>query len=244
MMVGAVSEVVKAIGHAITRDLIYVVGGSVIVASFLYAFGRFSTEEMPMLLQLFLAGISYVLGYAAQETFGFLRITSTEHPPSPPRWAVFLFRRFTHKDWVTIDVKTYQLAEDAFFNRNQELGERVIERVNRIIMLKQVGATMGACGAVALVILVIHAVLTWAVFDICLSVGVLIATAVFISISWVKRLDESSVKVQLAGQLKTPASTRPNPEDEFAARPQPPVILQLIPSTFLARLSRCRGRRR
>lgn len=200
-----VSEVVKVIGHAITRDLIYVVGGSVIVASFLYAFDRFSTGEMPMLLQLFLVGVSYVLGYAAQELFGFLHITSTEHPPSPPRWAVCLHHRFTHGDWVNIGDKDYQMAEDVLFKQAAELGGRAIERINRIIMLKQIGATMGACGAVALVFLarrVFHTAFhTSCTFDICLSLGVLIATAVFIAISWVKRLEESRTKVQLAGHL-------------------------------------------
>jgi len=207
-------EFVKAFRHFITRDVIYVIGGSCIVVSFLYAFDRFHTADMPIAIQLFVAGVSYVLGYAAQEAFGLLRVTSTEHQPNPPSLVLWLFRRFTHKTWTPIDAATYESASATVAQRTSDIGDEALSRLDRIIVLKQVGTTMGACGAVSSVVVGMRALRSGDAFDVALSIGILAATVVLIAIAWVKRLDLSRVTVRLANLPKR--DVQPKPADANA----------------------------
>lgn len=201
-------ELVKIIGNAITRDLIYIIGGSVISASSLYSFGLLNIPgEMPIGLQLLSAGIFYVLGYAAQEAFCLTGLVRTEHTATPPAVALWFYHRFTSKDWEPISIERHAAATLAIDSEKVRLSERAKQKLNRIVMLKQVGTTMSACGTVALVFLVPHAFCTGMPIDIALVIGTLAATPAFMAIAWIKRLVESVTRVRFAEDAEREKST-------------------------------------
>lgn len=53
----------------IIRDLIYIIGGGMVIGSFLYRFDRLPGQDTPVAFYVFGAGIAYVVGNALQEFF-------------------------------------------------------------------------------------------------------------------------------------------------------------------------------
>jgi len=137
-------EFFKALRHFITRDLVYLVGGGSVVASFLYTFDRLPTPNDHVVVYLLIAGISYVVGYALQDGFSFLPGFTTTTPRTLNRYQRFLYERYTRTRWEEIPEATnFQQVENALRD------ERQTALLERIISLQQVGTTVGPCWLVS-----------------------------------------------------------------------------------------------
>lgn len=136
-------ELVKALRHFITRDLVFLVGGGIVVGSFVCAvnnFGLISTDHPTVFLLL--AGISYAIGYAIQDGSGLIGLVRI--PPSYRlRWIIKPFyKRIVGQDWNDVDEKTVNFGE-AERKIITDSDEGVA--LERIITLKQVGTAIGPC---------------------------------------------------------------------------------------------------
>ncbi len=76
-------ELIKALGRFVARDLVFIVGGSTVILSTVYSFGRLSAVDLSVPYYLLGAGFSYVLGYAIQGLFGLTPILTMA---DPARW--------------------------------------------------------------------------------------------------------------------------------------------------------------
>jgi len=146
------NELVKALKNFIVRDMVYIIGGTCVMLSFLNLFCKIDdvlSKETHIAIYLFLAGIAYATGYCVQDTASWMKIVTTANVKNPPKFIESLYKRFTGEDkW-----------ENANQNRSAELiiQETACQDVKvdreRIISLMQVGTTIGPCSILSALLL-------------------------------------------------------------------------------------------
>lgn len=96
-------EFPKDVREFIARDLVFLVGGSCVVGSFLYRFYKPPDQDTPIIYYLLAAGVAYVIGYALQDGFSVLRIVTTATVKKPGDLQKWLYKRFTGDDWDGVE---------------------------------------------------------------------------------------------------------------------------------------------
>jgi hypothetical protein len=179
-----VSELIAALRHFITRDLLYVVGGGAVILSFLHLFDRIpDTSTIPTAIYLLTAGFSYGIGYAIQDGLSLTGLITTSSVTEPGWFVRGLYERFTGHSWLLekgFDPESATVTVTAYAP-----DESMVE-LRRIISLKHIGTTLGSSGLVCTVLLAAKAVQTGDAFDITLDVAVLLLGAVLSVLGWVK----------------------------------------------------------
>jgi hypothetical protein len=102
-------ELPRNVREFIVRDLIYIVGGGMVLASFLYRFDRLPDKDTPLAFYLLGAGIAYVVGNALQDIVSIFRLVTTAPVLKlgrPWRW---IYRQFTNEDWK--DINTFDRVQ-------------------------------------------------------------------------------------------------------------------------------------
>lgn len=192
----------------ITRDIIYMIGGSCVIGSFLYASGDVYPGLVPKLmlalarkepipLVLLAAGIAYVVGYALQDfcsIWGFVTTLDVLEPhPVVQRIVGFLYRRFTGQDYKWRDLQAMARDRDGFERKKKRAMALYLSNEDnrfehqRTITLMQIGTTMGPC------CLTSSCVVFWKYFargkppfDLKLGLIVLAFGLIFIAAAWLK----------------------------------------------------------
>jgi len=101
-MVAAMGELPRNVREFIVRDLVYIVGGGMVIMSFLYRFDRLPDKDTPLACWLLVAGVAYVVGNAVQDIFSISRIVTTAPVVKLGKWGSRIYRRFTNEVWVDI----------------------------------------------------------------------------------------------------------------------------------------------
>lgn len=141
-------ELVKALQKFLMRDLTFIIGGSVVLLSFLGAFNRLPKETTPTTWYLFGAGLAYAVGYAVQESFVLLHVVRTKAGVAPGQFAQFMYHCFERQPVIkaTYSTADYEKAKKVFLTRAPERRQADHERTES---LKQVGNTIGPCLLIA-----------------------------------------------------------------------------------------------
>ena len=146
------NDLIKELRHFIVRDLVFMIGGGAVISSFLYVCPRFRPQPADhFVVFLFLAGLSYVVGYAVQDGTNLLGITRI----APPRQLFCLVRacyeRLTGIPWEDI-------GHEVDFGKAERCilpGTPDGIRLERIISLKQVGTTVGPCSLLSAITILV-----------------------------------------------------------------------------------------
>lgn len=107
------SKLVKSIRNFIVRDIIYIIGGALVILSFLYVWGKIDAskksinikivpESANIIFYIIGIGLAYAVGYCLQEIFSLLHIVKTSdyfRPWFPSRW---LYRCLIGERWEDI----------------------------------------------------------------------------------------------------------------------------------------------
>jgi hypothetical protein len=70
------NDLITLLKHFLYRDVAYLVGGSIVMISFLYLFDRFDIVELPVAYYLLFAGLAYFVGYAVKDGFSLTPLVS------------------------------------------------------------------------------------------------------------------------------------------------------------------------
>jgi len=97
------NEFIKAIGKFLSRDLMYVIGGTSFLLSAAFALG-FEFKAIESITQnnvitLLLLGIAYVSGYINQEALSLSPIITTNQIKNPNIFLKWLYKKFTNSDF-------------------------------------------------------------------------------------------------------------------------------------------------
>lgn len=165
------NELFRFVTLFITRDVIYIFGGSSIILSFLYLFDRLPlTNNVPTAHLIFAGGFAYSIGYAVQGIFGFTPLVNVRLIFKIGKFGNFLYKLFERRDWE--DVSQFNPFE-ARVVINESASERSFSYVERLIMLRHIGTTIGPCYIVSAIPLMVRAWRTTEPFDITLTSAVI-----------------------------------------------------------------------
>lgn len=137
-------ELVRGLSRFLYRDVLYMIGGTAVILSFLYLFDRVPSSTLPLAYYLFGGGIAYVVGYVAQEFFCLIGVCTTADYFQPYRPLRSLYHHFTREPWPMIERFN---TIDAWIKISRDrTGTELFER---ILFHKQVGTTMGPCAVLS-----------------------------------------------------------------------------------------------
>lgn len=168
-------ELVKALRYYVSRDLVFLVSGGAVVATFLYVFAPTSIgfDKWPTLGYALAAGIAYVIGYAIQDVFSVVRLVTTA-PGNPGCLMRCVYRCFTRECWRPVDVSKEGMkrlyVQQTKWERASAEGR--VPDYERVVMLMQIGTSGGPCAGICAVLLLSR---WWfqssGKFDLALGVG-------------------------------------------------------------------------
>lgn len=199
----AIRKLAESLSYFVTRDVLYVVGGSSVILSFLYLFDRLPGSDLPTVWYVLGAGIAYVIGYAIQDGLSLTPITTTQSVIHPNRVVKKLYEWFAGPPWKDIPDHDHELATILV---TEQAGERTIAELRRIISIKQIGTTMGSCWLVGGLALTARCVLKTSGYGIFLAVATIVFAALLLALGWVKGAQQAQRVYRLYDAL-TPESS-------------------------------------
>lgn len=175
------NELLKAFKHFITRDIIYIIGGSSVIISILYSFDKLPQSDLNLAYYLLAAGISYVIGYTLQDISCLFPGFTTKPRTKANELQKCLFNRFCRDDWDKLEK-----SKDDFFEIPEKItNERILADYDRVINLMMIGTVTCPCFFISSIFLFFRLICndnkTSSGFDLLLVVA-----AIFISIcQWI-----------------------------------------------------------
>ena len=146
------SAFVTALRDFIARDLMFLLGGSVVIASLLYAVSLLETVTSNLYVLILIGGIAYVLGWVIQDTFCIIGLVTVQPYLSPKRVYLVLYKRLLGDEWEKIDLKDEPIR-DRKVRVYEKASQRNLIEIERFIALKQVASTISPSSLIASIIL-------------------------------------------------------------------------------------------
>lgn len=182
------NEIVKALGNFLTRDFLYILGGTSVLVCVLYYFdklpNKFENYEL-----VYISSLGYVVGFLNQELFSLTHIITTAMPRTPNKLAKFFFKRFTYRKFDSSICDSLHLHKK-FNNINDKINKLKYDNFQRIITLKHIGTTMASNGLVCSIFLFVMYLETRSSFDLFLFLSSLFTSTVLILLAWIKTLQQ------------------------------------------------------
>jgi len=177
------SDLFKAFEKFLFRDMSFLLGGSVVVASGMYVFNGLPTGDVLAFEYFIGAGVAYAVGYSVQEVFTLLRIVRTKAGYSPNWLSSSLYHLFDRRRAVQVDPREYQEAKRWLY---EQAPQRFRDDHERTEALKQVGTTLGPCFFLSGVILLGKDVLLRLEYESAVSWGFVVLGLVLFLLGWLK----------------------------------------------------------
>ena len=227
----AVDVIVKAFGKFLSRDLMFIIGGSSLLLCVVLAFDttlaftdvvKFLKHEV---LCVWVIGVSYVIGYAAQECLSLIPFVTT-NDVEPIQFLQKLYGRYTGQNYESREHLDFRLARIRLLKLHPD---RVLSELERTISLKQIGSAVGSSwllGAIALAVAAYrsreHAPLSVPVFRATAVIMFLVSLSL-IAMSWMKNMQQKLLMCALLG---------PSDSDLFSNRTKHAFLCTLIGKSF------------
>ena len=143
------NELAKIFQKFLSRDLTYILGGSVLLLSIFCYFGKIEWLDKPTPYLLLGGAFGYVLGYVTQEVATLLGVVRTKAEVPAPRYVQCFYRRFERqsKKWGPSTRTDYKLAKQWLYD--DRTPQRLRDDHERTESLKQFGTTLGPCFTLA-----------------------------------------------------------------------------------------------
>lgn len=191
-------ELPKNVREFIVRDLIYIVGGGIVLTSFLYRFDRLPNRETPLAFYLLGAGMSYVVGSTIQDMFSIFRLVTTAHVDKMRQPFKWFYKLLTKEVWNDIEDFDPSKVRQAirFLKNNDQAFASSYERNISLLILR---ATMAPCTMIASLIIWSQWYMCRNQFDFCLALITLFLSVVLfvlarLSSAKVTRIDSNALK--------------------------------------------------
>lgn len=153
------NELAKVFKNFIYRDIVYIIGGSCVILSFLHLFDKtcIIRKDTHTAIYLFLAGLAYVIGYCVQDTASWMGIVTTSSYFKPGPIRIWFYEHFTREKWENVfpNIKDQKKEdrEKKIFQRLKETEFKIKKKHRaeheRIISLMLIGTTIGPSGLVS-----------------------------------------------------------------------------------------------
>lgn len=181
------SELINALRQFLLRDIIFILGGSSVILSVFYSFHPSGIPDIPTPYYFLAAGVAYGVGYAVQDLSCILGLVTTAHYFEPCKLVKWLYYRYERSKWqqpTRFDPHTIWIMIE------QCASEETKGRLERIVVLKMMGTTMGPCAIFSAVLLFVR----WyrgkypeaATFDLTLAIFAFVLGLGLVCLAWLK----------------------------------------------------------
>lgn len=143
------NELLKAFKHFITRDIIFIIGGAIVIISILYSFDKLPQSDLNIAYYLLGAGISYIIGYTLQDISCLFPGFTTKPRSSPNKLQKWLYKRFCRIKWTTPKKNN----KDYFEIPEKIKNERMLAEFDRVINLMLIGTVTCPCFFISFIFL-------------------------------------------------------------------------------------------
>jgi hypothetical protein len=216
--IGGLDGLANLVKHFIIRDIIYAIGGGLLIMSIVYAAGALREEleflgKAPTVISLLLIGTSWAIGYAVSDGLGgvlpmlFMRkkemATGSFSAKGGPKFWPFvrpdfidvpqelpkrLFQSFSQQAWEARDQK---VTVDDVRAAAAALIDREFGSYHRTVLLRHLGTAVGACGLLASVITLVGVAYNHSPLGWWFSIGGFLISVLLLMIGWIKALQQT-----------------------------------------------------
>ena len=176
-------DIFKAFEKFLFRDVSFLLGGSVVLASIMYVFDKLPTADLPTFKMFIAAGVAYAVSYCLQDFLTMLRVVRTK-AGLPPEWpGTLLYRSFDRRAAVSFEANEYDSAKRWLY---EHAPQRFRDDHERIESLKQVGTSLGPCFILAGIIRFFHEPVAVPPFEIAVSIALFVLGIGLWLLGWLK----------------------------------------------------------
>jgi hypothetical protein len=192
-----VTKLIQTFERFIFRDAMYVIGGLSVVGSFWYLFGEPLEKAVDPMIKLYVVFVAYIVGYAVQELFTIFHFTTTVYR-KPNKWIAWLGNRFAGGGtWYEMPKREEVDVEELWLCVDKHCPSRTSQRIDRIVNLKHIGATLGSSLFITAVFLGLKASDGWDRLNVALAVGALTLSLILMHVSWIKATQQAKLELQV-----------------------------------------------
>ncbi len=98
-------EIPRHLGHFISRDIGYALGGVGVEVCLLYKFDRLQHLDTSLASVLFVAAVGWAIGIALQILFSTIGLVTTVWVRMPNSTSIWFYHRLTGQNWKTVNCK-------------------------------------------------------------------------------------------------------------------------------------------
>jgi hypothetical protein len=146
------NDLVRAIREFLYRDLAFLLGGTLVIASIAYSLRHWLPDLLPSDLRnpptwsLFVfSAMAFVVGYAVQDIGGVIGITFTGYVANPKWICRWLYSRFVGASWMETNVPGNDRFQFEVLIGRLDLPQPIARNLERILSLKVIGMCVGSC---------------------------------------------------------------------------------------------------
>ena len=199
------NSVIKALQQFLTRDLLYVLGGSSILLSIGWYFGLAVPEKSNNAILFFVIGIAYVIGYLIQELVSLTPILTTSHF-EPNKFISWLYQKFTNHELVLSEKMTNNTA---FVELYSQMEDRQIQQIERTITLKHIGSTIGSNWLISSIFIVLKAMETKENLHTFVAIAISSASVFLLILAWIKGAQQMQMFSEALESRYKPSTRNP-----------------------------------
>ena len=177
-------ELPKNVREFIFRDIIYIVGGGIVLISFLYRFDCLPNQNTPVVFYLLGAGLSYVIGLSIQDLFSIARLVTTAKYEKPNRLVRCMYRRFYNEKWKDLP----ELNSNEVLPAVRKLLRNDLRRAHyeRMISGLILASTMGPCMLISSLLIFWKWSVSCSGFDFAVFVTSLVLSIGLFALAWLR----------------------------------------------------------
>ena len=172
-------QLFAALRRFLTRDIVFVIGGGALVGAFLHLFDRLPTTADSLILYALLAGLSYFLAYALQDSLSLTPLLTTTAVTNPTQFVRWLYRRYERRPWQPVPAELDESYHR--FPNDEQWAE-----FQRIVTLQLIGTAGGPCLVGCSVLFLVRWCIHCIQFDLALTVVSVWLGLTLVCLSWLK----------------------------------------------------------
>lgn len=133
-------DLIKPFARFLTRDVPYLIGGASFLISLSIALQLSPNVNQPIVIQIFAAGVAYVVGYCLQELTSLTPLVNTSLRMQPAGLMRQAYKRWSRLSWKPNTEIDYPYV---YHHLHATLPSEKLSSLERVVMLKHMGTAVG-----------------------------------------------------------------------------------------------------
>ncbi|MBL7146890.1 MAG: hypothetical protein ISS76_21815 [Phycisphaerae bacterium] len=195
------AELPRNVREFLVRDLIYIIGGSSVITSFLYLFDRLPNENTPLAFYLLGAGIAYMIGSSLQDLFSILKVVTTGPVEYPNKIIRGIYQRFTGEKWTELkefDPSKVRTALRSILKNNEARAASYERAISGMIL----STTMCPCTLVSSLLIFLKWLASCSSFDLAVALMSFFLSVGMFTLAWLRATQVTRIDAEVLNEYR------------------------------------------